>query len=183
MEGDKKRHDDKSIFSPGDVVDKGKGYAGTEPGLRHLKRKTVERAKEGLTGRVAEKAGEAALRRSASRYLGWYGWLMDDVEFGGKKWIKEEVSGTLADYIIQHHKTVCGLNRVIIRILEQINKDLAKLDEIERLEKIYRAAENRAVDAALAVERARQRNVEGWAARRGAGGDSGRKRNDEGEAG
>jgi hypothetical protein len=81
---------------------------------------------------------------------------MDDVEFGGKKWIKEEVSGTLADYIIQHHKTVSGLNRVIIRILEQINKDLAKLDEIERLEKIYRAAENRAVDAALAVERAKR---------------------------
>jgi bifunctional UDP-N-acetylglucosamine pyrophosphorylase/glucosamine-1-phosphate N-acetyltransferase len=36
---------------------------------------------------------------------------------------------------------------------------------------------------ALAVERARQRNVEGWAARRGSGSDSGKTRNDEEEAG
>jgi bifunctional UDP-N-acetylglucosamine pyrophosphorylase/glucosamine-1-phosphate N-acetyltransferase len=40
---------------------------------------------------------------------------------------------------------------------------------------------NEVPDAALAVERARQRNVEGWTARRGAGGSSGRKRKDEGE--
>jgi len=38
-------------------------------------------------------------------------------------------------------------------------------------------------DDALAVERARQRNVEGWGARRGAAGDSKRRRNDEEEAG
>jgi bifunctional UDP-N-acetylglucosamine pyrophosphorylase/glucosamine-1-phosphate N-acetyltransferase len=38
-------------------------------------------------------------------------------------------------------------------------------------------------DDALAVERARQRNVEGWTARRDAGSVSGRKRNDEGETG
>jgi bifunctional UDP-N-acetylglucosamine pyrophosphorylase/glucosamine-1-phosphate N-acetyltransferase len=38
-------------------------------------------------------------------------------------------------------------------------------------------------DDALAVERARQRNVEGWTARRGAGSHPGRTRNDEGETG
>jgi len=38
-------------------------------------------------------------------------------------------------------------------------------------------------DGALAVERARQRNVEGWAARRGMGSHSERPRNDEEETG
>jgi bifunctional UDP-N-acetylglucosamine pyrophosphorylase/glucosamine-1-phosphate N-acetyltransferase len=40
---------------------------------------------------------------------------------------------------------------------------------------------NAVPDDALAVERAQHRNVEGWAARRGAGGDSGRTRSDEEE--